>query len=192
MGNHKLRGKDLKAIAYYTSKEKSMALDITSKHLKHSSKEEKLQILSVVKNEPEQFLNDFVWSKLAEYFLDQDHEEIKQEIQLKEEAEPFRVFGRQHIMSNACQQMEWAMRLPIAVYGALMPDAHIGYGLPIGGVLATQNAVIPYGVGVDIGCRMSLSLFDVNPKYLTRNSYQFKLALKERTNFGSGGSLNII
>ena len=29
-----------------------------------------------------------------------------------------------------------------------------GYGLPIGGVLATENAVIPYGVGVDIGCRM--------------------------------------
>jgi RNA-splicing ligase RtcB len=31
-------------------------------------------------------------------------------------------------------------------------DAHSGYGLPIGGVLATENAVIPYGVGVDIGC----------------------------------------
>nr|WP_075831005.1 RtcB family protein [Deinococcus marmoris] len=44
------------------------------------------------------------------------------------------------------------MRLPITRAGALMPDAHVGYGLPIGGVLATENAVIPYGVGVDIGC----------------------------------------
>jgi RNA-splicing ligase RtcB len=36
----------------------------------------------------------------------------------------------------------------------------LAMGLPIGGVLATDNAVIPYGVGVDIGCRMSLSIFD--------------------------------
>src|SRR6185312_15623041 len=38
-----------------------------------------------------------------------------------------------------------------------MPDAHVGYGLPIGGVLATHEAVIPYAVGVDIACRMRLS-----------------------------------
>ena len=56
-------------------------------------------------------------------------------------------------MANACA-------LPVAVAGALMPDAHVGYGLPIGGVLATENAVIPYAVGVDIACRMRLSVFD--------------------------------
>ena len=56
------------------------------------------------------------------------------------------------------QQMYAASKLPVAVAGALMPDAHHGYGLPIGGVLATENAVIPYGVGVDIGCRMCLSI----------------------------------
>ena len=53
------------------------------------------------------------------------------------------------------------MRLPVAVRGALMPDAHVGYGLPIGGVLATENAVIPYAVGVDIACRMKLTVFDL-------------------------------
>ena len=37
---------------------------------------------------------------------------------------------------------------------ALMPDAHSGYGLPIGGVMATEGAVIPYCVGVDLGCGM--------------------------------------
>ena len=41
-----------------------------------------------------------------------------------------------------------------------MPDAHVGYGLPIGGVLATKDAVIPYAVGVDIACRMKLSVLD--------------------------------
>ena len=45
-----------------------------------------------------------------------------------------------------------------------MPDAHVGYGLPIGGVLATENVVIPYAVGVDIACRMRLSIFEVSPR----------------------------
>ena len=44
------------------------------------------------------------------------------------------------------------MRLPVTLTGALMPDAHAGYGLPIGGGLAVDNAVIPYAVGMDIGC----------------------------------------
>ena len=57
-------------------------------------------------------------------------------------------------MANACA-------LPVAVAGALMPDAHVGYGLPIGGVLATDNAVIPYAVGVDIACRMKLTVLDL-------------------------------
>ncbi|MEM6360509.1 MAG: RtcB family protein, partial [Bacteroidota bacterium] len=100
-------------------------------------------------------------------------------------------FGRKLISSNAYQQMDLAMRLPIAEMGALMPDAHQGYGLPIGGVLATKNAVIPYGVGVDIGCRMSLSLLDASPDYLKRNGYQFKMVLKERTCFGTGGELGM-
>jgi tRNA-splicing ligase RtcB len=41
--------------------------------------------------------------------------------------------------------------------------------------LATENAVIPYGVGVDIGCRMCLSVFDIDPKELT----QRKIILQE-------------
>jgi tRNA-splicing ligase RtcB (3'-phosphate/5'-hydroxy nucleic acid ligase) len=67
-----------------------------------------------------------------------------------------------------------------------MPDAHQGYGLPIGGVLATANAVIPYGVGVDIGCRMCLSVFDINPKELQDREHYFTRELNEATLFGSG------
>lgn len=37
---------------------------------------------------------------------------------------------------------------------AIMPDAHVGYGMPIGGVAATEDVVIPNAVGVDIGCGM--------------------------------------
>jgi tRNA-splicing ligase RtcB len=48
---------------------------------------------------------------------------------------------------------------------AIMPDSHQGYGMPIGGVLATKDVIIPNAVGVDIGCGMSAaktSLTDIN------------------------------
>ncbi|WP_109830164.1 RtcB family protein [Reichenbachiella versicolor] len=191
MGNHKLRGKDLKTINYESNKAKSKAIDIMSMHYKHITKEEKLSVLKDVKENPENYLNDHVLGVLAEEFVEKPQLKAKEEIKLLRESGDFKVFGRKHISSNAYQQMELAMSLPIAEKGALMPDAHMGYGLPIGGVLATKNAVIPYGVGVDIGCRMSLSIFDAKPDYMNRKAYQFKMALKERTNFGSGGTLNI-
>ncbi len=99
---------------------------------------------------------------------------------------PFDVFGREHIEDGAFIQMNQAARLPVSVRGALMPDAHAGYGLPIGGVLATENAVIPYGVGVDIGCRMCLSIFDIDPKELSDRQSQFAREINEATLFGSG------
>ncbi|MEJ7665659.1 MAG: RtcB family protein [Hymenobacter sp.] len=67
-----------------------------------------------------------------------------------------------------------------------MPDAHHGYGLPIGGVLATDNAVIPYAVGVDIGCRMALSVYDLPAKYLTQRTQEVRHLLLENTRFGCG------
>jgi tRNA-splicing ligase RtcB len=82
--------------------------------------------------------------------------------------------------------MNAASKLPIAVAGALMPDAHQGYGLPIGGVLATENAVIPYGVGVDIGCRMCLSIFDIRPEELDSRQNYFAREINENTLFGAG------
>lgn len=46
-------------------------------------------------------------------------------------------------------------RLPFAFHHvAIMPDAHQGYGMPIGGVLATTGTIVPNAVGVDIGCGM--------------------------------------
>src|SRR5947209_8540127 len=68
----------------------------------------------------------------------------------------------------------------------LMPDAHIGYGLPIGGVLATENAVIPYAVGVDIACRMKLSVLDIPAQDLKRLNDQLVRTLQRETKFGTG------
>jgi tRNA-splicing ligase RtcB len=47
---------------------------------------------------------------------------------------------------------------------AIMPDAHMGYGMPIGGVLATENVVIPNAVGVDIGCGMCAVKTNIEPE----------------------------
>src|SRR5512140_674377 len=102
-------------------------------------------------------------------------------------AEPikYRQWG-EGLEHEAVMQMERACLLPVAVAGALMPDAHVGYGLPIGGVLATENAVIPYAVGVDIACRMRLTLFEVSPYLLGQKKGLFEDALWEQTFFGMG------
>lgn len=191
MGKVKLRGKDLRQIDYTDNKAISLAIGILSKYYKHASKAEQLNLLRDVKTHYQNYLDDPLLGPLAEEFEPQIGLKEKKEISLLRENGDFHVFGRKHISSNAYQQMELAMRLPVARKGAMMPDAHQGYGLPIGGVLAAENAVIPYGVGLDIGCRMSLSIFDLDARYMQKHSHQFKMALKERTCFGSGGELNL-
>jgi len=109
---------------------------------------------------------------------------------LEGEPKHFDVFGTKHIEAGAIKQMELVMRLPVAERGALMPDAHQGYGLPIGGVLATRNVIIPYGVGMDIGCRMALSILDAPGSYVEHRAYEIKRALQEVTHFGNEGGLD--
>lgn len=100
---------------------------------------------------------------------------------------PYRQWGRD-LDAQSIQQMERACALPVAVAGALMPDAHVGYGLPIGGVLATDNAVIPYAVGVDIACRMKLTVLDLPLGTLRhdRGTDRLKKAISAETRFGLG------
>jgi len=63
------------------------------------------------------------------------------------------------IEGQALQQAVNLTKLPFAYRQvALMPDAHTGYGMPIGGVLATEENIIPYAVGLDIGCGMHAAL----------------------------------
>ena len=99
----------------------------------------------------------------------------------------YRSFG-EGLDANSVEQMENACRLPVAMRGALMPDAHLGYGLPIGGVLATRGAVIPYAVGVDIACRMKLTVLDLPVGMLKGNANQLAQAIEGETRFGVGAS----
>ena len=94
------------------------------------------------------------------------------------------------IDAGSFQQIENACQIPVSVSAALMPDAHVGYGLPIGGVLACDNAVIPYGVGVDIACRMKLTVTDLPVARVEENTvggcHEFDRALEKGTRFGVG------
>ena len=106
---------------------------------------------------------------------------------LKEDIADFPVWGLENIEVGALAQMKTAIQLPVAVAGALMPDAHQGYGLPIGGVLATNaNTIIPFAVGVDIACRMCLSIFDLPAEMVDTETNKLKNILVDNTYFGIG------
>ena len=67
------------------------------------------------------------------------------------------------IEESAMQQAKNLANLPFAYkHIAIMPDAHTGYGMPIGGVLAAEGVVIPNAVGVDIGCGMQLGKLNIS------------------------------
>ena len=186
MAKLKLAGKQLRSIGYPEGPVISIAMNIMEKNFKHLPEEDALEILSSILQSPNQYAQDGVLGKIAEALLPKPKPDGA-EVSLNQNGIPFNVFGSEGIEQGALHQMYTAAKLPIAVAGALMPDAHAGYGLPIGGVLATENAVIPYGVGVDIGCRMCLSVFDIDPKELTQREHYFTRELNEATLFGSGG-----
>ncbi|ACN13642.1 RtcB [Desulforapulum autotrophicum HRM2] len=100
---------------------------------------------------------------------------------------PYEIWGRE-IEADAIRQMDNACTLPISIQGALMPDAHMGYGLPIGGVLAVKDAVIPYAVGVDIACRVKMSVLDLAFDRFEALQEPFRAALEQGTRFGMGES----
>lgn len=108
---------------------------------------------------------------------------------LKKEIADFPVYGIENIEVGALSQMKTAVKLPVSVAGALMPDAHQGYGLPIGGVLATTaNTIIPFAVGVDIACRMCLSIFELPAERIETENDKLKNMLMDHTYFGIGCS----
>lgn len=187
MGKLKLRGRDLEKIGFPKKGNSiSVAINTVKKHYKNDSKQTILGMLENLIERPKFYENDPVLSVIVQTLLDEQDEAAKQEIPLKsaDEAPQYQIYGKRYIDSGAREQLRTAMRLPIAKAGALMPDAHRGYGLPIGGVLAVENAVIPYGVGMDIGCRMCLTVYDLPAEHVKRERYQLTEALKEHTRFG--------
>ncbi|MEJ7587662.1 MAG: RtcB family protein [Ferruginibacter sp.] len=192
MGKLKLTGKQVRAIGYEEGPVISVAMHTMSTHFKHHSEDKALQMLKDVLASPEDYLKDEKLAKIAEKLLSAATaatalmEGPGEYFSLNEKGIDYNVFGASQIEEGALEQMQIASRLPVSVAGALMPDAHQGYGLPIGGVLATSNAVIPYAVGVDIGCRMCLSIFNMPATELEKRASFFKRELVAHTLFGAG------
>lgn len=180
MGN-KLSGKDLIKLGFPKNNSINIALGQINRYRKKEKKESILNEAKEVLLYPEKYKMHGTWGKVAEGLVNPVQVKLNQ---LKTTRVPFSIFGVNEIDEQAKFQLYDALKLPIAVKGALMPDAHSGYGLPIGGVLATENAVIPYGVGVDIGCRMSLSIFDLPASYLKGKDHQLQAILRDNTKFG--------
>lgn len=88
------------------------------------------------------------------------------------------------------QALNLAKHPALAHHVALMPDTHQGYGMPIGGVVAVDNAVIPAAVGVDIGCGMIATETDIPAERFADMSFRraFQERLKARIPVGEGVS----
>ena len=114
--------------------------------------------IAEIVGKPEDCVADPVFGKMASSLI--KTVAARARFEQRTEPAPYRRWGTD-MEAQSIQQMENACKLPVSVAGALMPDAHTGYGLPIGGVLATKDAVIPYAVGMDIACRMKLSVLDM-------------------------------
>lgn len=177
-----LNGHDLLQIGFPPGKALGLALSIFNTRFSDEDKSIKLDRLKTILAKPANYLKNEVYKEIAENLLlppkGQDC------IALKEAGQAFQIFGEAGIEAGAMEQMQLAMKLPVSIAGSLMPDAHQGYGLPIGGVLATENAIIPYGVGVDIGCRMCLSIFPHSESWLEQNKDLLKQSLMQNTRFG--------
>ncbi len=143
-----------------------------------------LNVKELVKNildDPQEYTDDKYFGRFAK-------DVIESRDFVRPEPIEYRTWGAEGIDPEPHKQMQQACTLPMARGAALMADAHVGYGLPIGGVLALENAVCPYGVGVDIACRMKLSVLDVPVAELDSPSKfnWFKEAVEKGTRFGVG------
>ncbi len=186
----KLKSKELISLGFPEGEIISLLINSIKKHFKRSDRSDVINLLEDLLKNPGKYKSDPRLKIVSQKLLNPRREspEAKEQntagFRLNHTIKNYVIYGLEHIEPEALNQMETAMRLPITICGALMADAHCGYGLPIGGVLATQNAVIPYGVGMDIGCRMCLSVYPTNTAILEKKRTWLREILIENTRFG--------
>ena len=179
-----MKGKDLIALGYEPGPAVGLAMRLAADAGKALDKATLRERLRAVRESPADHTADEHFGELAALLVERSA--ARAEFVERDAPAPYRSWAGADLEAGAVAQMDHAARLPVAVAGALMPDAHLGYGLPVGGVLATDNAVIPYAVGVDIACRMRLSVFDVPGGDLPRMDDLLTRALERETKFGIG------
>ena len=139
-------------------------------------------IVSILAN-PLSYTTDHVWGDFAKALL-AEAEASKGDSE--HEAAPFKIWGRDMIEQGAIDQMATCCRIPGVIAGAMMPDSHWGYSVNIGGVLATDNIVLPTAVGFDISCSMKMTVIDKTPDTINTEFERYRLAIERATLFGAG------
>lgn len=152
-------------------------IDSLNLHRKQARK-----IVRSVMKSPESYLGDEKWGSAAKLLMPIENKIIM----LNVAGCPIKIYGKHMIEEGALNQIEMASRLPVSVQAALLPDGHQGYGLPIGGVLATDNVVIPFAVGMDIACRMKITITDIKAKDIEGMRDKLRKILVDNTFFGVG------
>jgi tRNA-splicing ligase RtcB (3'-phosphate/5'-hydroxy nucleic acid ligase) len=173
-----MNSKDLVKLGVPLGEPMRHAVTLISKLVLAGKKEELESQLKSVLADPSAFTKDALRGEFARALL-------KAPPPPRDKPVPYKQWGKD-LEHEAVMQMERACLLPISVQGALMPDAHVGYGLPIGGVLAVEGAVIPYAVGVDIACRMKMTVLDWPSRELDRKPDALIQAIETETRFGVG------
>ncbi len=189
-----MKEKELIQIGYTSKELREIAKQVFNRAINEGySKKDAKRMLRVIIRNPIAFIQDNLWGELAKKLHAGNrenklpiHHEYSGEIGRTTRA-PYKIWGTD-IDLESIQQIHNACSLPISVRGALMPDAHVGYGLPIGGVLATNNAVIPFAVGVDIACRVKMSVFDLSPMIIEENPSKLRKSIEQETRFGVGST----
>ena len=182
MSGKKLRINEIKKAGFQDGRVIQVIQDVMMRQLKDLNKKSKLSLLKRVRDNPDKYRDDPILGIIADVATEVKAE--KPSPGLKVKRSHYKIYGAENIEPGTLEQMDRAMQLPIAVKGALMPDAHLGYGLPIGGVLATEDEVIPYGVGVDIGCRVCMSVFPHPVTDMRDKTEQLRRIIMDNTRFG--------
>ena len=102
---------------------------------------------------------------------------------------PYKIYA-EVLESGAIDQFVNCMSLPDVVQGALMPDAHTGYVMPIGAVVATKGTIYPSFVGYDIGCGMSATKLNIGGDVLRAYAKQIYTAIQGEVPVGFSKNTN--
>lgn len=95
-----------------------------------------------------------------------------------------KIFGTQE--NQTIEQMQAVMEKLGCEYGVLCADAHLGYSLPVGGVVALEDSICVNGVGFDIACGNKAVLLDANAEGVKKNIYRDMNEIQSKISFGVG------
>ncbi|CAA9249867.1 MAG: RNA-2',3'-PO4:RNA-5'-OH ligase [uncultured Adhaeribacter sp.] len=183
MARKKITGHDLMELGFPAGKVIGLTISLMQKHYTYLTAGAQLELLKQALQAPQEYQAHAGLSEILTELV-KHQQNFVPALVLQPTPKPYGIFGTTIIETDAREQMDLAMRLPVAVAGALMPDAHKGHGLPIGGVLATHQAVIPYAVGMDIACRMHFTLYNIPATVLEQKKLPLRQALAQQTRFG--------